>query len=325
MNLDDCFAILDNPQGSYDEGLMGLSEHCTPNALQGIISRLALPHLQPLKTVLQQSILHMVQGDAWLQECLLDAFIASNYGLQKILIPVMAQLGSKALMLDKLSKACMNERDAKRGYRFLKLMKGFPNEWNGPEGVKIRDELKKSQFVHRVLFWIQDLKDPDGWLRRSAPDVLGEINDVRAVKPLIQALQYNATEAYSEELDRSDFYDFIQDLRRMVKALVQIGEPAVDTLILALTDKNMWVRSEAAWALGKIGDVRAVEPLIWALKDGFWSIRENAADALGEIKDSCAVESLILALKDETDQNVRVALEQAIKSIQPLPLLDMLE
>ena len=48
--------------------------------------------------------------------------------------------------------------------------------------------------------------------------------------------------------------------------LAKIGEPAVEPLIEALASTDRGVRHSAAYALGKIGDVRAVQPLIELMK-----------------------------------------------------------
>jgi HEAT repeat protein len=58
------------------------------------------------------------------------------------------------------------------------------------------------------------------------------------------------------------------------------------------------VRTEAAFALGQIGDPRAVEPLIAGLKE--FHMRRTVVIALGQIGDSRAVEPLIAALKDKS-------------------------
>jgi hypothetical protein len=61
------------------------------------------------------------------------------------------------------------------------------------------------------------------------------------------------------------------------------GRESVDGLVNALSDASPDVRSQAAWALGMIGDSRAVEPLSRALKDEDAEVREQAAWALGLI------------------------------------------
>jgi hypothetical protein len=57
----------------------------------------------------------------------------------------------------------------------------------------------------------------------------------------------------------------------------------VDGLVAALSDTGPDVRSQAAWALGMIGDPRSAEPLSRALKDDDADVREQAAWALGRI------------------------------------------
>ena len=73
----------------------------------------------------------------------------------------------------------------------------------------------------------------------------------------------------------------------------------VNGLIKALRyDKGWKWGSDAAKALGQIGDTSAVEPLIAVLKDNIPNVRGAAAEALGQIGDQRAVEPLITALKD---------------------------
>jgi len=70
--------------------------------------------------------------------------------------------------------------------------------------------------------------------------------------------------------------------------------------IARLKHDDLYVRREAAKALGERGDARAVEPLIAALRnDGVSYVREEAAEALGKIGDARAVEPLIAALKHD--------------------------
>ena len=72
-----------------------------------------------------------------------------------------------------------------------------------------------------------------------------------------------------------DIEDLIKDLkhkddsvrRHAIEILKIIGDDkAVDVLIVALNDKNRFVRQEAIAALGKIGGIRPVGPLSQALK-----------------------------------------------------------
>lgn len=73
----------------------------------------------------------------------------------------------------------------------------------------------------------------------------------------------------------------------------------VDGLIKALGyEKDVQVRREAAYMLGKVGNSSAVDPLIKALEDPDTYVRRQAANALGLIGDRKATASLNKALHD---------------------------
>jgi HEAT repeat protein len=105
------------------------------------------------------------------------------------------------------------------------------------------------------------------------------------------------------------------DVRKSaVEALAKIGSPSVNPLIVALKDRDAYARGNAAESLGKIKDNRAVDPLIGALKDKEPYVRGRAAVALGEVRDGRAVNPLIGALKDE-DSYVRESAAWALGGI----------
>jgi HEAT repeat protein len=87
-------------------------------------------------------------------------------------------------------------------------------------------------------------------------------------------------------------------------AIAAAQNQRVDELILKLGSSDPGARSQAAAALGEIGDPRAVEPLIAALGDTHSAVQQAAASALGQIKDVRAVEPLLATLKDPAS-NVR--------------------
>jgi len=109
--------------------------------------------------------------------------------------------------------------------------------------------------------------------------------------------------------------------KEATKALVKIGKPAVQPLIAALKDENLYVRLNAAKALGNITDPRAVEPLIAALKDENRWVRKNVAEALVKIGEP-AIKPLIAALKDENSDVRWMATKALVKigkpAVQPL-------
>jgi HEAT repeat protein len=139
-------------------------------------------------------------------------------------------------------------------------------------------------------------------VRESAAHALGELRDARAVQPLISAFA-----------DISD---------AAMEAVVQIGEPAVDSLIPALA----YIARVAAPALARIGDGRAVEPLIRTLGSHNPASSERRvqaeigaiAQALGEFKDPRAAEPLISLLADTHEYgkiSVRSAAANALANI----------
>jgi HEAT repeat protein len=164
---------------------------------------------------------------------------------------------------------------------------------------------------------IQRLKDKNWRVRKEAVEALGEIEDPRAVTPLISVLvgKIDSLIPLNELIKKAGVdigsledqglitaipSDKNTDVRRAAaEALGKIKDPrAVGPLLSAFKDEHPVVHREAADALGKIGEP-AFEPLLSALKDEDWHVRRGAAEALGEIKDPRAVEPLLSALKDE--------------------------
>src|SRR5712691_7802693 len=182
------------------------------------------------------------------------------------------------------------------------------------------------------------LKDARADFRETGARGLGELQDSRAITPLVDALSGDASPVV-----------------RMTAAwaLGEIEEKtAIDALARALGDRAPEVRRTAAWALGELDDKRAVGPLSGALNDGVievrlvavWAVgeiegaaavalvgseakdrdsrvRQQAAWALGEIEDDRAVEPLVAALKD-SDEDVRATAAWALGEIESPRALD---
>jgi len=116
-------------------------------------------------------------------------------------------------------------------------------------------------------------------------------------------------------------YSFDAVKEPVLGALVKIGAPAIDPLIVGLRGRSSWDRARAAEALGRIGwqpgmdesgayywmskgewgtvagmGSTALNPLIAALKDSDWDISRKAARSLGRIGDVRAVDPLIATL-----------------------------
>jgi hypothetical protein len=107
-----------------------------------------------------------------------------------------------------------------------------------------------------------------------------------------------------------------------------------EELLVDLQAPDDKVRSDAAIALGSLGDQRALDPLVTALHDPHWYVRWNAAEALGKLGNQQAVEPLLSIFKetnpiDSPSRNTRIA---AIKALGKLndhrviaPLLEALD
>ena len=98
---------------------------------------------------------------------------------------------------------------------------------------------------------INALENENWRVRWHSAEILGEIKDDRAVKPLINALNDKNNGVISNS----------------IIALCEIGEPAVEILINALKDGEWRLRWHSAEILGEIKDDRAVKPLTDVLND----------------------------------------------------------
>jgi hypothetical protein len=149
----------------------------------------------------------------------------------------------------------------------------------------VQTKLKKNEFL-----------DERGRLYRSpyiiryAIKALGDIKDTRAIASL-SALLDDVDPNVREEV---------------INALVKIGKPAVEPLIVALNEEHSYVRWGAAKALGQIKDPRAIEPLFAVLQTiplcpvGYEiDVRWCLIWALAELKDNRLVEPLIELLKSK--------------------------
>jgi len=118
--------------------------------------------------------------------------------------------------------------------------------------------------------------------------------------------------------------------RDAASALGDTGDArAIDPLVESLGDPNKDVRNAAVEAIGKLGgDPRAVELLLDFLKDKRSIIREEAASALGKVGHKNAVDPLIQALKDESwlvRQNAATSLGMIPDARAVEPLIQVLK
>ena len=149
--------------------------------------------------------------------------------------------------------------------------------------------------VEMLITWLRD------WdCRKYVIRALGKINDERVLDPLLSVL-------------RND--EFKDDATR---ALIELGKPSVEKLIIALSDKEEYVRKQAIIALGEIKDPAAVDPLIAMLQDRDWYSRLTAAGALEKIGDLRGREAIKPLMKDP-DLVVRMRVERILAAWKKQP------
>jgi HEAT repeat protein len=187
-------------------------------------------------------------------------------------------------------------RDAQALEPFLAALRGQTQEAR----LLAAEALGQFGDVRAVDPLVGALADRSWDVRAAAARALGAIADARAVSPLMVAMR-------ESDLGVRD---------AAAEALVNIGQPAFDTLGDALDDPSWDVRRTAALALGRLGDQRATGRLLLALRDNSdpW-LRENAALALGQIGDISALPLLQVALFDDAPR-VREAAAAALHRLE---------
>lgn len=153
------------------------------------------------------------------------------------------------------------------------------NQWVRIVAAEALGQIRHEGSIEALIY---ALNDNSVWVRRASVVALGQIGDFTAISSLMQRLLRPPDSEWPEEL-----HDVI------AKALGAIGGPAIEGLIDALEDSDMWVSSAAARALGQIGDPQAIVPLTDLMKrDSKWS-RSAATQALVQIADARAVRAAL--------------------------------
>ena len=123
-------------------------------------------------------------------------------------------------------------------------------EENGKRIAKSIRIRAKDPNAARADAMLLDLRDSHWLNRKYAAEVLGELKETRAVRPLVDALT-----------------DEVGDVRqRAYDSLIKIGGPAVPSLVPLLVSEEEEIRQSVTEIIRKIGKP-AVEPLATALVD----------------------------------------------------------
>jgi HEAT repeat protein len=154
---------------------------------------------------------------------------------------------------------------------------------------------------------IAALKNDQSWeIREAAAAALGAIKDPRAAEPLIAALE-NPQERAEVRVNAAEALGKTGDLR------------AVGPLTRALKNKDWRIRRAALTVADLIRDARVLRPLLaGALQDKEWRVRESAAGravTLGRLKDPALLELLLAALHD-AHPNVRAGATRSLAELK---------
>jgi HEAT repeat protein/outer membrane protein assembly factor BamB len=155
--------------------------------------------------------------------------------------------------------------------------------------------------------WLEALKDPDRQVRLRAAEALGHDGDPNALAELKRVML-------------NDHWDVSEVA---IKAIGNLGGPAVPVLIESLRDSRPFVRWEATAALGRMGTPDAAGPLAAQARDAEPLVRVAVAEAMGCIRGSACLAALSEAAQDK-DAAVRLAAVAALGKFDPEPALPSL-
>ena len=112
---------------------------------------------------------------------------------------------------------------------------------------------------------------------------LVRLGDARGISPFLAEMDQVTNTLNRESASSGILMNFEWRLARAVDALVDIGPPAFEPLLMRLSDSNARMRALAASGLGRLGDRRAAEPLTTALNDPDERVRSAAKEALRQL------------------------------------------
>ena len=116
--------------------------------------------------------------------------------------------------------------------------------------------------------------------------------------------------------------------REAAASLAEIGEPAVESLIGLLKNKDLYVRWYTANVAGSVRSEKLVQPLIKLLYDEDRNVRRAAAGSLGSTGSEQAVRPLIEALQDQ-ERDLTISAARALGHIGSSeaikPLIEVLQ
>jgi HEAT repeat protein len=241
-------------------------------------------------------------GDGTILESLIPFLNNSDYKIRESTITAMGEIGEQ-LATENLIPLLRDDQEPVRLAASKALGKiGDPHAINyliealKDGSLKVRDSVAEaignmgSASVKPLISSLGDW-DKDVQAIRKSLTLIGS----SAIQPLISALssrKQKVSAAAAKVLENLGWQppndktgaEYYIAKKQWIKT-VEIGGPAVEPLIRALSDPDVWIRVGAAESLGNIGDGQAVAPLINLFHDKYWNVRDAAVDALVKIGD----------------------------------------
>ena len=153
-----------------------------------------------------------------------------------------------------------------------------------------QEELSKDEIVKRL----EELRE-EGIAAKN--ELINEKEN--RIDPLIAKAKDGDLDAINSLIELLEDTDLQIDAGR---ALVDIGEQAVEPLISSLKNEKSRIRMNAALALGYLKAKKAIRPLAEGLNDSDWEVRRVIVRVLGWIGGDEVIEPLNSALNDEREE-----------------------
>lgn len=197
-------------------------------------------------------------------------------------------------------------------------LKTSPSEKVRYNAARMLGELGDPKAVEPLIDVLQN--DKNGSVRLYAARALGELGDISATEPLIQSLKEDRNVDVRVRAARAlgklggtevvaPLVEALSDNNSQVcltatDALIEIGEIAVDALVISLKHDKVNVRCDATRALGELGNPKAVDAIIDMLGDEWVNVRIYAVNSLGKLGDKKAVPALVRVLQDDAENEL---------------------
>lgn len=159
---------------------------------------------------------------------------------------------------------------------------------------------------------IEALSDENAQVRTETIDILKEVGDERALKPLFYVAWFDEYEGQMIDMGEYGLRTFpLRDRAHEALNLIVLRskEAAIEPLLELLVDTNPDYRKTAATLLGNINSNKALQKLIIALRDTTRDVRDAAYMALWKIHHPDSTEPLIEFIASQSSEERKKAAE----------------